>query len=259
SSDFVYVVDFGISRPADDRRTSPAITGETIGTLHYMAPERFAGEDVDGRADVYSLACVLYECLTGEPPFKGKDLPALLYAQVFSDPPQASSLVEDVPRALDAVIARGMAKDPKDRFATAGALAAAAREALPGEAPPPVAEPPAQTWTESPAPTWPPAPAATAWPGAANPPSPAPEPSGDRFARSVPDGLMETVTVDSVNAGDGPWLPVAPPRGTAPDPLPGGTGGEPERGPARRRLGLLILAAAVAAAAAVAVPVALVL
>src|SRR6185437_12816491 len=262
SSDFVYVVDFGIARPADDRRTSPAITGETIGTLHYMAPERFAGEDVDGRADVYSLACVLYECLTGEPPFKGKDLPALLYAQVFSDPPQASSLVGDVPRALDAVIARGMAKDPKDRFATAGALAAAAREALPGEAPPPVAEPPAQTWTESPAPTWPPAPAATAWPGAANPPSPAPEPAGDRFARSVPDGLMETVTVDSVNAGGGTWLPVDPPRGTAPDPvrdpLPGGTGDRPERGPARRRLGWLILTAAVVVAA-VAVPVALVL
>ena len=110
SSDFVYVVDFGIARSVGGRQTSLTITGATIGTLHYMAPERFAGHAVDGRADVYSLACVLHECLTGTPPFTGKDLPALIYAQLYAGPPPASSLVEGVPPALDAVIAHGMAK-----------------------------------------------------------------------------------------------------------------------------------------------------
>src|ERR1700678_1986102 len=151
SSGYVYVVAFGMAGPAGGGQISLTITGATIGTLHYMAPERFAGHDVDGRADVYSLACVLHECLTGAPPFSGKDLPALMYAQLYSGPPQASSLAEGVPPALDAVIARGMAKDPKDRFPTAGMLAAAAREALLAEAPTPLmTELQAPTWTEIP-------------------------------------------------------------------------------------------------------------
>src|SRR6201996_1425170 len=87
SSDFVYVVDFGIARPVGGRQTSLTITGTTIGTLDYMAPERFAGHAVDARADVYSLACVLHECLTGAPPFEGEDLPALIYAQLYAGPP----------------------------------------------------------------------------------------------------------------------------------------------------------------------------
>src|SRR6202035_2474008 len=137
SSDFVYVVDFGIARSTGDRQTPLTHTGAYIGTLDYMAPERFIGHDVDGRADVYSLACLLHECVTGAPPFGGRELPALMYAQLYYSPPEASSLVEGVPPALDAVIARGMAKDPNDRFPTAGALAAAAREALSAEAPTP--------------------------------------------------------------------------------------------------------------------------
>jgi YVTN family beta-propeller protein len=136
SNDFVYVVDFGIVRSiGGGRQTTPAITGATIGTLDYMAPERFAGHSVDGRADIYSLACLLHECLTGTPPFGGKDLPGLMYAHLTSSPPPASSLADGVPPALDAVIARGMAKDPADRFPTAGALAAAAQEALRADVP----------------------------------------------------------------------------------------------------------------------------
>src|SRR6185437_7464652 len=166
SSDFVYVVDFGIARSIGGRQTALTITGATIGTLHYMAPERFVGHEVDGRADVYSLACVLHECLAGAPPFRGKDLPALMYAQLYYGPPQVSSLVEGIPPALDAVIARGMAKDPNDRFPTAGALAAAASAALLNEAPAPLPSPappapPPPPITVLPAPAW--SPAAPAW------------------------------------------------------------------------------------------------
>jgi YVTN family beta-propeller protein len=208
ANDFVYVVDFGIARSFGGRQTALTITGATIGTLHYMAPERFAGQNVDGRADIYSLACVLYECLTGTPPFSGKDLPALIYAQLYSGPPEVSSLVDGVSPELDAVIARGMAKEPDDRYATAGQLAAAAREALLTEAPaqrtqpspllqapparltqapparlpqapaplaeapapPPMTQLPAPAWAETPAPAWTdvPEPGWTEAPAAAN-------------------------------------------------------------------------------------------
>ena len=90
ANDFVYVVDFGIARTMGGPQTALTITGATIGTLNYMAPERFTDHSVDGRADVYALACVLHECLTGAPPFTNKDLPALLYAHLYTSPPQAS-------------------------------------------------------------------------------------------------------------------------------------------------------------------------
>ncbi|NYJ04385.1 serine/threonine-protein kinase [Petropleomorpha daqingensis] len=129
-NDFVYVVDFGVARSVGNDRTNLTVSGATVGTLDYMAPERFTQQPIDGRADVYSLACVLYECLTAERPFRGGDLPALMYAHLHLDPPKASSVVADVPPALDAVIRRGMAKRPQDRFATAPELAAAAHHAL---------------------------------------------------------------------------------------------------------------------------------
>ncbi|MGY1693267.1 protein kinase [Geodermatophilus sp. SYSU D00814] len=129
-TDFVYVVDFGIARSIGSTRTSLTITGATVGTLDYMAPERFTDQPIDGRVDVYSLACVLAQCLTGRRPFRGEDLPALLYAHLYVDPPRPSELVPGVPPALDAVIARGMAKRPEDRHPTPRALIDAARRAL---------------------------------------------------------------------------------------------------------------------------------
>jgi YVTN family beta-propeller protein len=238
SSDFVYVVDFGIARSIGGRQTALTITGATIGTLHYMAPERFVGHDVDGRADVYSLACVLHECLTGAPPFRGKDLPALMYAQLYYGPPQVSSLVEGIPPALDAVIARGMAKDPNDRFPTAGALAAAAREALLIEAPGPPPPLPSPPVTLLPAPAWTPAAAAPAWPGVSGSPTQTMVTGSTRPPEHVPPGL-------DLGADDG-RLP----------PAPAVAAGEPARRPAWRRLSVLLL---VIAAVLLAVPVALVL
>jgi YVTN family beta-propeller protein len=255
SSDFVYVVDFGIARSVGGRQTPLTHTGVYIGTLDYMAPERFTGHEVDGRADVYSLACLLHECLTGAPPFSGKDLPALMYAQLYFGPPEASSLVEGIPPALDAVIARGMAKDPKDRFQAAGALAAAAREALLAEAPTPQPMELQHTWTEIPDPA-PPVAAAAAWPDVAEPPAPDPEPAAEPATRAVP--YVPTQLAAAYRVDDGNVIRPAEyiPPGPSLDPdgsrvPPGVATGEPTRGRTWRRLGVPILIAAAALAVAI--------
>ncbi|WP_176921436.1 protein kinase domain-containing protein [Pseudonocardia oroxyli] len=127
---FVYVVDFGIARTVGTARTSVTITGVTVGTLDYMAPERFTNQTIDGRTDVYSLACLLYECLTATGPFPGEDLPSLMFNHLYTDPPRPSEAQAGLPAALDDVVTRGMAKSLDGRFPTPTALAAAAKVAL---------------------------------------------------------------------------------------------------------------------------------
>ena len=214
TSDFVYVVDFGIARTVGGRQTALTITGATMGTLHYMAPERFIGHDVDGRADVYSLACVLHECLTGTTPFGGKELAALMYAQLHHSPPAASSLVDGVPQALDAVIARGMAKNPDDRFPTAGDLAEAARAAVLSEEPAaasPMTQLPTGAWADMSAPTRRDVPVLGAWQELPQPPAPEPEPAGSPFSDYSP---TQTVTAAGTGNWGGPQAPeyVQPPE-----------------------------------------------
>ena len=131
-NDFAYLVDFGIARAATD----PGLTqvGTAVGTYNYMAPERFTGDEVTYRADIYALACVLGECLTGAPPYQSDSVERLVAAHLLDPVPRPSQQLRPgtIPVALDQVIARGMAKNPDERYRTAGDLAAAAHDALTG-------------------------------------------------------------------------------------------------------------------------------
>ncbi|GAA4882401.1 serine/threonine-protein kinase [Actinomycetospora straminea] len=128
--DFVYVADFGIAHSVG--HTKSTSNGAAAGTLDYMAPERFTNGTIGPRTDVYSLACVLFECLTGTKPFPGGDFPTQMYAHVYLEPRRPSQVNPGVSAALDAVVAHGLAKDPDERYASAGELARAARDALHG-------------------------------------------------------------------------------------------------------------------------------
>ena len=145
--DFAYLVDFGIAHGGGD--ASITMTGLIIGSCAYMSAERFSGGQVGPPADVYSLTCLLYESLTGRPPFETGDLRQLMTAHLFSPPPRPSIMRRGINRAFDEVIAKGMAKKPAERFASAGELAKAATAAALGAPVPPapadLPSPPAST------------------------------------------------------------------------------------------------------------------
>ena len=123
-NEHVYLADFGLSRRLADPGL-PAGPGPSLGTPAYVAPEQIAGDDVDGRSDVYSLGCVLYECLTGEVPYQRDSELAMLWAHLQDEPP-----VPEAYPALAPVFATALAKEPDDRYATCAELVEAARHAL---------------------------------------------------------------------------------------------------------------------------------
>jgi Tol biopolymer transport system component len=135
SAEHVYLSDFGLTKRTSSDSGVTA-TGQFVGTLDYAAPEQFEGGALDARTDIYSLGCVFYECLIGEVPFKRENEAGLVYAHLLAPPPKVTEKRPDLPAKLDSVVAKAMAKSPDDRYLTAGALAKAARQAVPGVAAP---------------------------------------------------------------------------------------------------------------------------
>jgi serine/threonine protein kinase len=146
-SDHVYLMDFGLTkrRLKDGDETQ---TGHLMGTPNYVAPERIRGGEVDHRTDIYALGCVTFHAITGRVPFPMEEQEAKLWAHMSEPPPLVSSLAPGVPSAIDVVVTRAMAKEPSDRFDSAGELA----QALVAAAEPDErmhAERPATRWRES--------------------------------------------------------------------------------------------------------------
>ena len=129
AGEHVYLADFGLTRRLDEQG-GPAGESRSVGTPAYLAPEQIEGGPVDGRTDVYSLGCLLYECLTGEAPFARGSRLAVAWAHLEEEPPSASERRPELPEAIDAVIRKAMAKEPEGRYTTCAALIAAAEEAL---------------------------------------------------------------------------------------------------------------------------------
>ena len=123
-----YLADFGLTQSVSDRG-QPA-DGSLLGTLDYVAPEQIRGDDIDGRADVYALGCMLFECLTGEVPFRSPSEVATIYAHLEEEPPPASARRPALPEEVDAVFARALAKMPDARPASCAELVDDARIAL---------------------------------------------------------------------------------------------------------------------------------
>jgi serine/threonine-protein kinase len=130
----VFLTDFGLARQVE-ASTGVTATGAFVGTLDYVAPEQIRGERVDARTDVYALGCVLFELLTGNPPFAARDdKVAKIYAQLEERPPSLRVLDPELPGELDLAVSRALAKDPNDRFPSAGDFARAVSAAVAGQA-----------------------------------------------------------------------------------------------------------------------------
>jgi serine/threonine-protein kinase len=130
--DQAYVCDFGLARHVT---SVSSLTGDRgfVGTIDYVPPEQIEGGQIDSRADVYSLGCVLYECLAGERPFERESELAVVFAHLNEPPPRILDVRPELPLDFDTVFRTALAKSPDDRYSTCGELAAAAEAALEGK------------------------------------------------------------------------------------------------------------------------------
>ena len=135
AGEHAYLCDFGLARHL---ASVESLTGERalVGTIAYISPEQIEGAPIDARADVYSLGCMLFECLTGQAPFKRESEVATVYAHMNEPPPRPGDVRPGIPAGFDEVVVRALAKAPDDRYATCGELARASEAALRGELPP---------------------------------------------------------------------------------------------------------------------------
>ena len=125
--DRAFLSDFGVAKQLGTNGTTR--TGSFVGTTEYSAPEQIEGRAVDGRADIYALACVLHECLAGTPPFHRPSELAVLNAHLHAPPPKLTKAAPELPAALEPVVAKALSKSPLDRYATCGEFVAALRAA----------------------------------------------------------------------------------------------------------------------------------
>jgi serine/threonine-protein kinase len=153
----VKVMDFGIARALTGATSTMTQTSAVVGTAQYLSPEQARGEHVDGRSDIYSTGCMLYELLTGRPPFVGDSPVAVAYQHVREDPVPPSRIDPDIPAAVDSIVLKAMAKNPANRYQSADEMRADVARALAGrpveatpvlaDAPTMYAQPVAQTTT----------------------------------------------------------------------------------------------------------------
>jgi YVTN family beta-propeller protein len=129
-----WLADFGLTRRIGGAR-GLTVSGQVLGTIDYVAPEQVEGGPIDGRADQYSLGCVLFECLTGVVPFRRDSELAVLWAHVHDPPPRVRDHRPDLAPAVDDAIGRALAKAPGDRYRSCAALVAATQAALTGVTP----------------------------------------------------------------------------------------------------------------------------
>ena len=126
----VYVSDFGLAKSIERELTGPKLTQTWVGTPHYAAPEQLKGKPLDARADVYALGVVLFEALSGHPPFDSDSFADVLASQLLEPPPAISTVRDDLPAALDGVLKKALAKAPDDRYDSCGEFVTAARAVL---------------------------------------------------------------------------------------------------------------------------------
>jgi eukaryotic-like serine/threonine-protein kinase len=138
----VKVMDFGIARAVSDAQATMTQTAQVIGTAQYLSPEQARGERVDARSDLYSTGCLLYELLTGRPPFTGDSPVAIAYQHVRENPIPPSRVDPEIPLWADSIVLKAMAKDPAERYQSAAEMRTDIQRALSGV---PVAAPPQPT------------------------------------------------------------------------------------------------------------------